>query len=142
MPFENLTSREHETLLKFPAYISLLAANADGHLDKDEESSAVEFAHIKSYSSDPLLLGFFEDVNQTFSRTLNELNKALPYGKTNRKTAIKKQLGEIEEIIAKLDPVYSSLIRKSMQSFKDHVSRAHHNVLIDFVIPISIKGLT
>lgn len=142
MPFENLTSSEYEKLLKFPVYISLLAANADGKLDETEESSAVEFAHIKSYSCDPRLVGFFKDVYQAFSITLNELNKVLPFGKTNRETAIKKKQVELDEIIAKLGPDYSSLIRKSMQSFKDHVSRAHHNVLIDFIFPIPIKGLT
>jgi hypothetical protein len=142
LPFENLTYHENETLLKFPVYISLLAANADGKLDETEESSAVEFAHIKTYSCDPLLVDFFKEVHQIFSITLNELNKALPFGKTNRETAIKKKLKEMEEIITKLGPFYTSLIHKSMQSFKDHVSRAHHNVVIDFIFPMPIKGLT
>jgi hypothetical protein len=142
MPFENLTSREYESLLKFPAYISLLVANADGKFDIAEESSAVEFAHIKTYSSDPLLVGFFQDVHQTFRMTLNELNKSLPLGKINRDSTIKRKLMEMEAIITKLDPNHASSIHKSMQSFKNHVARAHHNVLIDFIFPIPIKGLT
>lgn len=141
MPFENLTAQEHESLLKFPAYISLLAANVDGKLDETEESTAVDFAHIKTYSSDPLLVDFFNDVHQTFSITLNALNKALPLGKVNRDSAIKKKLVELEAIINKLDPEHADVIRKSMQSFKDHVSRAHHNVLLDFIFPFPIKGL-
>jgi len=141
MPFENLTTPEHESLLKFPAYISLLAANVDGKLDETEESTAVDFVHIKTYSSDPLLVDFFNDVHQTFSITLNALNKALPLGKVNRDSAIKKKLVELEAIINKLDPDHADVIRKSIQSFKDHVSRAHHNVLLDFIFPFPIKGL-
>jgi hypothetical protein len=141
MPFENLTTKEHESLLMFPAYISLLAANADGKLDENEESSAVDFAHIKTYSSDPLLVDFFNDVHQTFSIILNTLNKALPLGKINRDSAIKKKLFELEAIVNKLDQNHAAIIRKSMWSFKEHVSRAHHNVLLDFIIPFSIKGL-
>lgn len=141
MPFENLTTHEYESLLTFPAYISLLAANADGRLDETEESSAIDFAHIKTYSSDPLLVDYFNEVHQTFSITLNALNKTLPFGKTNRENAIKKRLVELEEIVNKLDPDHGDIILKSMQSFKDHVSRAHHNVLLDFILPFSIKGL-
>ncbi len=73
MSFENLTTQEYESLLKFPAYISLLAANVDGKLDETEESTAVDFAHIKTYSSDPLLINFFNDVHQTFSITYMRL---------------------------------------------------------------------
>jgi hypothetical protein len=29
-----------------------------------------------------------------------------------------------------------------MKSFKDHVSKAHHNVLVDFIFPMPIKGLS
>jgi len=139
--FENLTTQEHESLLKFPAYISLLAANADGKLDDTEESTAVDFAHIKTYSSDPLLVDFFNDVHQTFSITLNALNKSLPLGTVNRENAIKKKLEELDVIVNKLDPDHAEIIRKSMNSFKEHVSRAHHNVVLDFIIPFSIKGL-
>ncbi len=141
MPFENLTTQEHESLLMFPAYISLLAANVDGKLDETEESTAVDFAHIKTYSSDPLLVDFFNDVHQTFSITLQALNKALPLGTVNRDNAIKRKLEELDAIVNKLNPDHADIIRKSMQSFKEHVSRAHHNVVLDFIFPFSIKGL-
>jgi hypothetical protein len=29
-----------------------------------------------------------------------------------------------------------------MKPFKKHVSKAHHNMFVDFVIPISIPGIT
>jgi hypothetical protein len=71
-PFENLSASDNEALLKFPAYISLIAANRDD----------------------------------------------------------------------KLDEKYTSTMRHSMKSFTEHVSKAHHNVLVDFILPLSIPGLT
>lgn len=142
MLFKNLTTHEQELLLKFPAYISLLAANTDGTFDQAEENSAVEFNHIKTYSCNPALVEFYQEVDKNFKSTIGELNKALPLGKVNRDGAIKKKLVALESIVIKLGPDYASIMHKSMQSFKDHVSNAHHNVLIDFIFPIPIKGLS
>jgi hypothetical protein len=36
-PFKNISERENEALLKFPVYVSLLAANSDSKLDKAEK---------------------------------------------------------------------------------------------------------
>ena len=142
MKFKSLSSHEQELLHKFPAYISILAANIDGYFDEAEELSAVEFSQIKTYSSDPLLIEFFQDVDKNFKRNIDQLNKALPLGKVNRDRVIKKKLLELGNIVRKLGPDYAAVMHKSMQSFKDHVSRAHHNVLIDFIFPIPIKGLS
>lgn len=139
---KKLSDQEYDLLLKFPAYISLLAANTDGVLDKDEEFSANELAHVKSFSCNLILEGFYEEVNLNFQTTLDELNKSLPMGKVGRAAAIKTELVNIENIMLKLDDEYTSIMHKSMKSFKDHVSNAHHNVLVDFVFPIPIKGLS
>jgi hypothetical protein len=140
--FKDLTSREQDLLLKFPAYISLLAANSDGEFNKEEKLSSIEFNHVKTYSCDPILADFFDKVDTDFTDTIIELNNALPLGKANRNDAIKKKLSELDAIVSKLGAEYTSTMQQSMQSFKNHVSLAHHNVLIDFIFPIPIKGLS
>ncbi|MEO5978310.1 MAG: hypothetical protein ABIS36_19240 [Chryseolinea sp.] len=75
---ENLSTREHELLLKFPACISLLAANADGDFDHSEELTAIEFNHVKIYSCDPVHAEFFQDVDKNFKSAVEQLNKELP----------------------------------------------------------------
>ena len=140
IPLKNLTIEEYEMLLKFPAYISLLAANKDGMLDDVEKKSAIKFAHIKTYSCDRLLLDFFKDVDKVFEKNIVHLDKALPKGKENRDAAIKSELLKLEAIVLKSGAEYSSLMHDSMKSFKDHVSKAHNNVLVDFIFPFSIKG--
>ena len=34
IPFKNISAQENEMLLKFPAYVSLLATDSDGKLDE------------------------------------------------------------------------------------------------------------
>lgn len=44
-PFENISVEENKELLKFPAYISLMAANSDDSLDETEKNRPLNF-HI------------------------------------------------------------------------------------------------
>ncbi len=139
MDFTNLTPAEHQSLLEFPAYVSLLAANGDGKLDDDEKSAALDIEHIKSYTSHPQLTNFYKEVNASFKQTLTALDKELPTGREARNMVIRRKLHELEEIIAKLGPESSLIMHKSMKSFKEHVSHAHNNVLVDFLFPFSLK---
>ncbi len=140
--FSTLTKDEKEALLNFPAYITLLAANSDGLLDKAEKKEAVKLEHIKTFSADPLLAEFYKEADKVFKNNLEQLDKNLPKEKSSREAAIKKELTKLENIISKLGDDYTSVMHRSMKSFKDHVSKAHHNVLIDFIFPMPIKGLS
>jgi len=51
------------------------------------------------------------------------------------------ELLKLEKIVRRLGKEYSSTMHHSMKSFTEHVSKAHHNVLLDFIIPVSIPGL-
>jgi hypothetical protein len=137
-----LTEKEQELLLKYPVYIVLLALNKDARIDDEEKSVASKFLHIKTYSGNPLLKDFYDKADESFERDLTELDKTLPKDKVARETTIRNRLAEIENILQKLDPEYASLLHASMQSFKEHVSKAHFNVLEYFIFPLPIKGIT
>ncbi len=136
--FKKLSKWDYGLLLKFPAYVSLLAANVEGKMDSTEKLSAIEFTHVKTYSSDPLLAEFFKEVEKNFKQTLQELNTALPNGKAEREAVIKSNLLAIEDIVQKLNPEHIASIHHSMKSFKEHVPKAHNNTLTDFLFPIAI----
>lgn len=140
--YQELSEEDQKALLKFPVYISLLAANANGETDEAEKNSAIEFDHTKTYTADPLLLGFYEQADRVFKTNLEQIDNELPKGKLQRDVAIKVELRRIKELLKKFSPAYANAMHQSMKSFKEHVSEAHHSVLEDFLFPIPIKGLT
>ncbi|MBC7628744.1 hypothetical protein [Ferruginibacter sp.] len=139
---KNISETENEALLKFPVYVSLLAALKDSKLDEAEKKSAIKFSHIKTYSCDPLLTSFYEAADKVFEKNMLQLDKDLPVKNEERVTAIKKELSNLEKIVLKLGKDYTTVMHRSMKSFKEHVSKAHDNVLVDFIFPMPIKGLT
>jgi len=141
-PFKRISVSEKEALLKFPAYISLLAASCDDALDETEKLSAVRFVHTRTFSCVPLLVEFYHDADQVFEKNIDLLDGSLPKGKIQREEAIKKELLHLEKIVLKLGKVYALALHRSMISFKEHVSKAHNNVLVNFIFPITISGLS
>jgi hypothetical protein len=141
-PFKELNESENNALLKFPLFTSLLAANSDNKLDEAEKKSAVKFSHIKTYSCDPLLSEFYEEADKVFETNIHQLDKDLPIKKAVREAALKKELMKLETIVLTLKEEHTTVMYRSMKSFKDHVSQAHHSVLVDFIFQMPIKGLT
>jgi hypothetical protein len=139
---KNISETENEALLKFPVYVSLLAALKDSKLDEAEKKSAIKFSHIKTYSCDPLLTSFYEAADKVFEKNMLQLDKDLPVKNEERVTAIKKELSNLEKIVLKLGKEYTTVMHRSMKSFKEHVSKAHDNVLVDFIFPMPIEGIT
>ena len=140
--FKNLSREENEALLKFPAYLSMLASEKNDSLDDIEKKTAIKFAHTKTFSCDPLLTGFYKEADKVFEFNIKQINKVLPLEKNSREAAIKKELSKLDKIVIKLGKEYASTMHSSMKSFKDHVSKAHNSVLVDFIFPISIPGLS
>ncbi len=140
--FENITEEQKNALLKFPAYIALLASDNDGKLDKSELEESIHFTHIRTFSSDPLLATFYKEADKVFKENIEALNDALPTAKKEREQTIKAELEKLEPILNMLGTKYASVMHKSMESYANHVSKAHNNVLESFVIPFYIKGLT
>ena len=120
----------------------MLALSYDNKLDYDKKRSAFKSGHIKNYFSDPLLSEFYKKADLAFQVNIEKLDKDLPKEKDRREAAIIKELSNLEKIVSKLDKDYSSAMNHSMKSFKRHVSRACHDVLLDFVFPIPIPMVT
>jgi hypothetical protein len=141
-PFKKLSINENEALLKFPVYMALLAANGDGILDEAEKKAAIELAHIKSFSCHPHLTEFYKAADSVFEYNLVQIDQILPKEKDAREVVIKKELLRLEKLASKLGRVYSSNLHRSMKTFTQHVYRAHHSVMVDFIFPVPIHGLT
>lgn len=140
--FKDLSLLEREALLKFPVYISLLAAINDDKFHEAQKKSAIKFAHIRTYSCDPLLSDFYNELEKNFEKNIKELDNALPKGREQREAVIKKELLKLEKILLKLGKDYQATMHRSMDSFKEHVSKAYRNILEYFIFPLPIKGIT
>jgi hemerythrin superfamily protein len=142
MRFEELDQSEKDELLKFPAYISLLASNADGKLDEVEKKRASEITHIKTFSEYPQLKEFYKELEKYFSVLIDQLDQELPEGKEARAKEIKNELKKLENILLKLEKGYRDKMHQSMRSYISQVSKAHDTIFESVLFPISIKGLT
>lgn len=132
---DHLSADERNRLLMTPAYISLLAANADGKMDEEEKRAAIELSHIKTFSSPPLLKEFYRETEKVFAKNIDELDASLPKDRKERQAKITEALQEIRGITEKLDSVFGLELNKSLSAYTTHVSRAHWNVLASFVDP-------
>jgi hypothetical protein len=139
--FNELTVQQKQALVKFPAYVSFLAAT-DSKLDEAEKMVAIKFAHTKSFSCHPILAEFYRESETAFEHNLMQIESSLPKDKKSRDLAIKKELVILEKILLKLGHEYVTALHHSMKTFKSHVSRAHHSVIQDFILPVTIPGLT
>jgi hypothetical protein len=140
--FYELLAQEKESLLKYPAYVSLLAGYSDYKLDMDERKLAVKFVHIKTFTCDPILVEFYREAEKVFEKNILQLDHELPKEKSLREAAINKELSKLDKLVLKLGKDYALMMHMSMTSYKEHVLKAHHNVLVDFVFPIPIAGIT
>lgn len=140
-PFKRLSAKDKKALLTFPAYISMLAAYKDDRLDDSEKETAIKLSHTATFACDPILTDFYMEADKVFEKNITQLDKDLPKDKSNREVAIQKELLKLEKIVQKLGKTYTLTMHQSMKLFTEHVSKAHHNVLSDFIIPLSIPGL-
>jgi len=136
-----LNEKEKEQLLKFPAYISLLASTAEEGIDKQGKNTAVKITHVKTFSSDPILLDFYKEAEGIFEKTITNLDNELPHNKEDTKLAINQELNKLEPLLKKLDPEFAIVLRLSMESYKYYISKAHRNVLEYFIFPMPIDGI-
>jgi hypothetical protein len=136
-----LDEKEKEQLLKFPAYISLLASTTEGGIDKQEMKAVVKLTHVKTFSCDPMLSDFYKEAAQVFEKTITTLDNELPHNKQERALAITQELDKLEPLLKKLDPLYASVLRQSMETYKDYISKAHRNILEYFIFPMPIEGI-
>ena len=127
---KKLNQQEKERLFEIPAYISLLAANADGAMDEAEKIAAIQFSHVKIYSCDPLLTDFYKEVEKKFLVNIERIDKQLPKGKTEREDAINNKLLKLGPLYSKLGKAYVETLHLSFISYTEHVSRAHESAFV------------
>src|ERR1035437_3216228 len=121
--FEKLTKAEIELLLKAPILVSVLATSGDHEISKKEKAEAVKFAHIKTFSADPLLLPYYKEVEKNFIIYFEEIvKKYAPFDDVKRE-ALKKEIDTLNTVIAKLDKQFARTLHRSLSNYAEHVKK-------------------
>jgi hypothetical protein len=128
--FERLTDDERSLLFKAPVLVSVLASCSHNGVN----------AHIKTYTSAPLLRSYYVEVEKNFKDQFEDLaNKYSPFDETKR-NELKREISKINLIVGKLDKEYGQLLCKSFEKYAKHVKRATHSVFQDFLFPMPVAG--
>ena len=138
--FERLTDDERSLLFKAPVLVSVLASCSHNGVNEFKKADAVKLAHIKTYTSAPLLRSYYVEVEKNFKGQFEDLaNKYSPFDETKR-NELKREISKINLIVGKLDKEYGQLLCKSFEKYAKHVKRATHSVFQDFLFPMPVAG--
>src|SRR4051812_37226418 len=100
--FNRLTEREMQQLYELPLYVALLVADADGHIDSTEVTTAIKLAR-KGEIMDSGIHEFQQIAFTDFEDKLKFLISTLPKESGDRKNFFNSQLHSASDAIKKLD---------------------------------------
>ena len=140
--FENLTPFEQELLFKTPAMLSVLASCKNNHINNAQKADAIKLSHLKTFTANPYLLDYYAIVEKEFKQQFEMIvKKYLPFDDAKRE-ALKKEIELSNSILKKLDEDFAIILHKSLTGYSQHVRKAEHSVVENFIFPFSIHGLT
>jgi hypothetical protein len=140
--FKNLTEKEKELLFKAPALVSVLAASRDHTISKAGKADAVKLAHLKTFTADPLLLLYYREVEKTFKTHFEAIAKQYAPFDDAKREELKKEIDTLNTVIAKLNKEFARTLHASLARYVAHVKKADNSVLVNFIFPMPIAGLT
>ena len=144
MPAEidKLDAKEKEILLRAPAMVALLAAvSDDGKVSNQEKSESIRLAHLRTYSSPPILKNYYTEVDKVFEKIFDEEMAKLPEGMEAQKNYLEERLTDLKNVLPKLDEVYGKELVNSLKSFSKDVFRSNSNILDYFILPIFMNKI-
>ena len=134
--FDHLSEKERLQLFKAPALVSVFAAHYDdGVVDSKEKADAIRLAHLRTFTSAPVLNSYYEKVDEQFEQNFDEVIRELPEGIEERNDFLEKQLKEIGKTLATVEPEFADDLARSLKSFSRHVFRANSHFLEYFLLP-------
>lgn len=140
--FKKLKPDEREQMMQATALVSLYAACMDGKIHEQENKSAVQLAHMRTYTSPPVLQEYYKEVESKFPEFYNQIKNKLPITKDDKISFLKNEIIKLNKIIPKLKRDFAIAFHQSLNSYAIHISESKRNFLTDFFIPVDIDGIT
>jgi hypothetical protein len=138
---QNLNPQEQDFLIKAPALLSVLASCSERTINKTQKIDAIKLAHIKTFTAIPELQPYYKAAENNFKENFEQIaHQYYPYDEAHR-YLLKLEIGNIQKIIAKLDPSFGTALTKSLERYTIHVKRATYSIFQDFIFPLAMLDL-
>ncbi len=122
--FENITPSEFKALKDSVAWVTILIAGADDHIETKELEWANKLTKIRTYSGPESLYEFYAEVGKDFEENVNSLIASLPKDTDQRNEVLNEKIATLNPILEKLDPHDAADFYKSLRSLAEHVAHA------------------
>ena len=123
--FNHLTEEEVQLLLDAPAIITLLIGTADGNMDDKEIAAGLSSVIVRKDSNDALLQPYYEAVDKNYDQRLFDFsNQYKDKDKEQRTQELSDVLAGLNDILAKVDPLFTTVLVKSLKSFAKEIAQA------------------
>ena len=134
---DSLDPIDRGIILRAPAVVALLAAvSDDGVVSEDEKAASIRLAHLRTYTSKPILHNYYEEVDKCFEENFEMILNQLPEGWKEKERFLENRLTNLDPVLQKLNTVYSEELITSLKSFAKHVFKSNSNFLQNFLLPI------
>jgi hypothetical protein len=140
--FNGLTTDEKELLLHVPALVSVLAASDDKGIDKAGKADAIKLAHLKTFTATAVLLPYYNEAEIDFKKHFEEIVKQYAPFDDVKREIMQKKIESVRVVIAKLNKGFGQALYASFSKYSEHVKKAQGSVLVDFLFPLPIPGLS
>lgn len=120
--FHSLTAEEIQQVLDAPALITFLIGGADGKLDIKEIERAKKAVSFRSIKGDPLLFGYYRELEKDFDARLTKATSAYTGDKDARIAAISDDLSKLGPILSKLEKIYAQSLLKSWKNLAEAIA--------------------
>jgi hypothetical protein len=139
---QRLTNEEKARIFKAPVYVSLLAASSNNEVSEKEKADAIKMAHLKTFTADPLLLEYYNEVEENFVDNFEAAVKRFTPFDDAKRELLTEEVNLLNKIIDKLDQPFASVLKKSLSGYAAHVKKSERALLSNFIFPFKLPGLT
>lgn len=137
-----LNADEQKILLRAPSVVAILAAiSDDGEVSQHEKSESIKLAHLRTYTSNPLLHNYYQKVDEVFEANFEDVMNQLPEEWKAKEEFLEGLLTELNPILPKMDKVYSETLVLSLKSFAKHVFKSNSSFLESFILPMFMNKI-
>ena len=122
--FKHLTSEEFDLLVEAPALVTVLVGASDGDLDREERTWSEKMLRARTYTSPKSLNDFYRVAAEGFWAKVHGIQAHYPHEVEERNAAISKRLGDLNPVLAKLDPKIGGHLYKGLLRLAEEVAEA------------------